>query len=285
MLASLDNDSLFYLRYGRGLPMLVLHGGPGLSHAYFRPFLDALGQTAELIYYDARGCGRSEGRERVGSVTMEQWADDAEALRVALKLERVVVFGHGFGGFVAQMMARRHPQSVRALILANCAPTLDYPAQMLAGAREAASPEALAAVMGMMGQPAVDDASLGQLWRASLPASFFRYQPMHGQALADGLGFCAHAYNRGMFELLPAFSSESWLHELRAPTLVLGGRHDWWAPEAQATARLAAQLPDARLALFEHSGHYPFVEETTKFCHEVRAFLRSLPPESGVQGA
>jgi proline iminopeptidase len=276
MFAPIDQDRLFYLRYGRGLPLLVMHGGPGLSHAYFRPYLDALGQTAELIYYDHRGNGRSSGREAVGEVSLEQWADDAEALRLALKLGPVVAMGHGFGAFVAQAYARRHPQSVRGLVLVSGTPTLDYPARMLAGVREAGGEASVAAVMRCMSQPMGDDEAWRREWTQALPAFFHRFQPMYGQALSDGLGFCAAAYNRGMFSLGPTFSSLPWLHELRMPALVVGGQHDWWAPAEEAVGRLAAGLPAAQAQVFAHSGHYPFVEETTAFCHVVRAFLRRL---------
>lgn len=277
MLAPVDNAQLFYLRYGRGAPVLVMHGGPGLSHAYFRPYLDALGQTAELIYYDHRGNGRSSGRESLDDVTLEQWASDAEALRLALKLGSVVVLGHGFGGFVAQTYARLYPKSLRGLILANTSPTLDYPAQMLGGAREAGSPESVAAVMACMSQPVLNDDDWHKRWQQALPAYFFRYQTMYGAALSDGLGFCAQAYNRGMFGLAPQFSSLDWLPGIDAPALVVAGQHDWWAPPSEGAERLAQQLPRARRTTFEHSGHYPFVEETTAFCHAVRTFLKSLP--------
>lgn len=279
MRVPVDNDQLFYLRYGRGAPVLVMHGGPGLSHAYFRPYLDALGQTAELIYYDHRGNGRSSGRERLADVTLEQWASDAEALRVALKLGPVVVLGHGFGGFVAQQYARRYPQSLRGLILANTSPTLDYVAQMLSGAREAGSAASVAAVMACMSQPAPTDDVWRARWQQALPAYFFRYQTMYGAALSDGLGFCAQAYNRGMFDLAPQFSSIDWLRDVGVPALVLAGKHDWWAPPAEGALRLAHALPRAQSATFEHSGHYPFVEETTAFCHAVRTFLKSLPAQ------
>ena len=276
MLVSIDNEEIFYLRYGRGVPVLVVHGGPGLSHAYFRPYLDALGQTAELIYVDLRGNGRSGGRDDVSSVTMEQWADDLETLRVAAKLGPCVVLGHGFGGFVAQLFAHRHPASTLGLILANTAPVLDYPASMIGGAREAGSPQAVAAVLASVMQPAASDDALRTAWKTALPAYFFRYQPVYGAALCDGLGFCALAYNRGLFGLAPHFTSLPWLHEVRAPTLLIGSRHDWWAPLPEGLQRLATHLPQAEQAIFEHSGHYPFVEETIGFCHAVRRFLKAI---------
>ena len=55
----MNDTALFFERFGSGLPLLVMHGGPGLDHSYFRPWLDPLGAFAELIYDDHRGNGRS----------------------------------------------------------------------------------------------------------------------------------------------------------------------------------------------------------------------------------
>ena len=279
----LGGSELYYVRHGRGLPLLMLHGGPGLSHAYFRPFVDALGDCAELIYYDHRGNGRSVDpaksagqRDDVAACTVESWADDAEALRQALKLGPCAVLGHGFGGLVAQTYARRHPGALRGLVLCNTYPALDYPAQMLARARDYGSDDAVAALLGCVATPSKDDAALRALWRRSLPRYFYRYQPMVVSAIADGIAYSAAAYNRGLFELVPHFDSQPWLHELDVPTLVVAGAHDWMAPPKEATARLAAGLPRAQVHTLEHSGHYPFVEEPTRFCHAVRTFLRQL---------
>ncbi len=53
--AQLNGTAIFYLRHGHGLPCLVMHGGLGCDHTYMHPWMDALGDTFELIYYDHRG--------------------------------------------------------------------------------------------------------------------------------------------------------------------------------------------------------------------------------------
>jgi proline iminopeptidase len=62
------------------------------------------------------------------------------------------------------------------------------------------------------------------------------------------------------------------LREVRASTLILAGRHD---PEASlpCSDELVQGIPDARLVIFEHSGHSPFIEETALFAQTVDAFL------------
>lgn len=268
---------IYYRRYGRGQPMLVMHGGPGLDHSYFRPALDALGHAVELIYYDHSGNGRSSGRESVATKTFEIWADEAEALRQALKLPPWVVFGHGIGGCIAQWYAQRHPKSIRGLILCSATPAFDYPEYMIAQAHARATSKQMQALMASMTRPMRSDADFRQIWWDTLPLFFYRFQPDHGMALADTIQYHAQAYNRGMFELAPYFNSLAWLAEIKTPSLVLAGAHDWMTPKAQAVDRLQQGLQDCNVNIFENSGHYPFIEETTAFCHTVRQYLRGLP--------
>jgi proline iminopeptidase len=271
------NDTpMFFQRYGRGVPVMVMHGGPGIDHSYFRPYLDALGDVAELIYYDHRGCGRSGGRDQMGQITLEHWAEDAHALRLALKIDKMVLLGHGFGGFIAQTYARMFPDTLRGLVLTNTSPALDYPVSMLTRAQEYGGANALQALMAAMRQPAPDDETLRASWCGALPAYFYRYQPMFGAAMDDGMIYSAPAYNRGMFTLAPHFNSCGWLKDIRTQTLVMAGAHDWLAPPKEGAGRLMAHLPYATLQMFEHSGHYPFVEEPTAYGHTLRMFVRQL---------
>ena len=85
----------------------VLHGGPGGDHTHFLPACSALTDTMQLIYVDHRCCGRS-GPAPIETCTMEQNADDVDALRQYLGLDKVFVFGHSYGGMVAQAYALRH---------------------------------------------------------------------------------------------------------------------------------------------------------------------------------
>jgi pimeloyl-ACP methyl ester carboxylesterase len=62
------------------------------------------------------------------------------------------------------------------------------------------------------------------------------------------------------------------LVEVRAPTLILAGRHDPEAP-LSCSQEFLQGIPDTRLVLFEQSGHFPFIEEASLFAQTVEAFL------------
>ncbi len=98
--------------------VLLLHGGPGLDHTVYKGD-DAivLDDIAQVIFYDHRGNGRSD-RRTPDEWTLDVWADDVVRLCDALGVERPVVFGASFGGFVAQHYLARHADHPSKVVLA-----------------------------------------------------------------------------------------------------------------------------------------------------------------------
>lgn len=106
--------------------VVALHGGPGVDGAGLRYLFRSFGDC-DVIVPDQRGHGRSD-RASPGTWTLDDWADDAVELLDALGLERPIVMGISFGGWVALRLAARHPEKVGALVVAATTarlPTLD----------------------------------------------------------------------------------------------------------------------------------------------------------------
>src|SRR5439155_878448 len=94
-----DGVSLFVEEIGDGFPLIVLHGGPGLDHSMFRPYLDPLGDDFRLLYVDERGQGKSD-RVDPATLSLDVFARDVDLLAEALGLERFVLLGHSFGAII-----------------------------------------------------------------------------------------------------------------------------------------------------------------------------------------
>lgn len=110
--------ALAYWQAGKGKEtVIVLHGGPGAAHDYLRPEWNALGQSARVIYYDQRGCGKSEKadcyswREHVG--------DLKRVISQVAKGRKVVLAGSSWGATLALLYAYSFPVDVKALILSG----------------------------------------------------------------------------------------------------------------------------------------------------------------------
>src|SRR5215469_5909155 len=108
---------IYYVEFGKGAPLVVLHGGPGADHTYFLPWLLPLARTHRLIFIDERGSGQSERLEDVSQYTIENMADDVEAVRVALNLGKIDLLGHSCGGVLAEAYALKYQQNLNHLIL------------------------------------------------------------------------------------------------------------------------------------------------------------------------
>ncbi len=100
--------------------LLLLHGGPGMDHSSFKPAFSQFADIAQVIYIDHRGNGRSD-RQPQEAWNLAQWGDDIYDFCRALEIERPIVMGQSFGGFVAMAYATRHPEHPGKLIFSSTA--------------------------------------------------------------------------------------------------------------------------------------------------------------------
>ncbi len=103
--------------------ILLLHGGPGFDHSSYKPAYSTLSALGQVVYLDHRGHGRSDPAP-AAQMNLAQLADDCGAFCRALEIEKPVVYGLSFGGFVAQALAIRHPDLSPKIILDSTVPKI-----------------------------------------------------------------------------------------------------------------------------------------------------------------
>jgi proline iminopeptidase len=100
----------------QGIPVLILHGGPGgMIHPGHRRLIDPA--RFRIVSLDQRGAGRSEPLGELNGNRLDDLAADVETLRLHLGADRWVLLGHSFGGAIALRYAQLWPQHCRKLIL------------------------------------------------------------------------------------------------------------------------------------------------------------------------
>ena len=275
---------------GRGGPaVLALHGGLGWDSATLRPWLDPLADRARLTYVDLLGCGASPEPDDWSEVTDATWADGVEDVRARLDAEaggheRAVVFGHSYGAAVALEVALRYPDRVAGLVL--CAPP-PRPDHLGAAAARAEArlpdlpPEVGPALHAALTAPPESDAAFADGMAALLPLYVADPGDHDLSAFADRVRFRVGAVRRSFYGLLAEYDPRDRLGDVRAPALVLSGRHDWVSPPDEGPSELADGL-GAEHVVFERSGHFPFMEEPEAF---VDVFGRWLDRLAGAPGA
>lgn len=116
--APVPGGKIYWRRFGSGpkTPLLVLHGGPGAAHNYLLP-LKALADDRPVIFYDQLGCGRADAPADEKLYTIQRSVEELDAVRAALKLDRVILYGHSWGAFLAIEYLCQGRKGVDTLIL------------------------------------------------------------------------------------------------------------------------------------------------------------------------
>jgi len=264
-----------------GLPLLVLHGGPGLDHTEFGPYLDPLGeQGVRLLLVDQRAQGASDRDAPPQTWTLARMAADVDALAGALRLDAYAVLGHSFGAFVALRHALDHTRAPVATIVSSGVPSTRWMAGVGEALRAIPDPDVRARVIASFEREATVDTQDGalDLLHDQLP---FHFADPHDPRIEDLMtamraGRMAPDVLRAG-EAIAAIDLEDRLGAIAHPVLVLAGRHDKLTT-AEAAAFMADRIPGAELRVFERSAHMAFVEEQAAYLQAVAGFLRRARP-------
>jgi proline iminopeptidase len=258
-----------------GAPVLIAHhGGGGIGSlaepkATFGPLADEL----RVVVFDARGCGRSEGKPPFSHA---QWAADVDGLRQWLGAEQVMVAGGSYGGFIAMEYAIAYPGRVRAMILRDTSPDNSNLARAYENARNQDRVEINWDNFNRYWSGRIyDDEDLKARWADIIPLYDYEYDPVKAAARVEA-GIYRHEAHNWCFEHnMPGYDLKPQLPGVGCPALVTVGRTDWITPVSCAET-IASLIPDSRLVIFEKSGHSPQMEEAAKFQEVLRGFVREV---------
>jgi pimeloyl-ACP methyl ester carboxylesterase len=269
-------------------PLILLHGGPGMSETFlFRHFNAPLEEHFCVVYWDQRGAGRSFDRRLAkSSLTVEQLIADLDELvdwvRDRLRTQTVTLFGHSWGSALGVLHAARFPEKVAAYV--GTGQLGDWPASERAtydyviGELERRQERKALAKLRAIGPPPhdvkrllvqrlalsrlegrMDASALWQLGKILLGGAESSWWDLPG--MLRGFYFSLDA----MWSEVSALDLSRAVPALRMPVFFFLGRHDHWvAPESSVAyfERLAA--PAKKLLWFEASGHEPFMDEPDK---------------------
>jgi len=251
--------------------LVLLHGGPGFDHSMYKPAFSALSDIAQIVYYDHRGCGRSENGP-TDRWTLDQWGDDVRALCDTLGIEKPIVLGTSFGGFVAQSYATRHPGHAAKLILVSTAAKFDFQQVYEAFARLGGA-ETEQAARSYWSAPS--DATRAVYSKVCVPLYSARRQAGDQSWLAraitrneTGVHFNGPGNEHGRFDFREALARVS------CPVLVMAGDKDPITPIAFSET-IADNLPAdlIRFERFPGCGHGIVADDPDSAIEAIRDFI------------
>lgn len=274
----LKDAKLFCRVIGHGKPLIVIHGGAGMSQDYLLPELYALAENNQVIFYDQRACGQSTGAINEETMTIPQFVEDLEKLRQAFHLDKVALLGHSWGGLIAMHYAIAHPDSVDKLILSNAVPACSdgrakFGEEYLK--RISAYQEEFSQITSSQEFRNFEAAAMDRFYR--LVFKVYCHDPERTQCLNLGLNSVSSVNGAKVFQMFEktAFKDPYDLHKslkgLHIPTLVVHGQAD---PIPESTAqKIHESIPDSKYLLLKECGHFPFIEQNEAYMNALKTFL------------
>lgn len=255
--------------------LLFLHGGMGLDHTYFRPFVDPLADVAQLVFMDHRLNGRSP-RTSVPPATLQTMVDDAAAVAAAHCRGAVIPVGHSFGAYIALGMAARSPSNVAGVVLVGSGHSSTIGNTLAAYATRAGTVEQQAFIArGFAGQLTTDD-DYEAAWRSIIPMYCQRPDAALMERVIGRISFSARGFNSFLTNAFGQLDYTVELPRLQVPVLFIAGADDWVEHDPSGGSAAAAQLATrGRCVTIEQSGHFPFAEQPDAFCAAIREWLRA----------
>lgn len=266
---------------GKGAPIVVVHGGPGMDSGSLRGDLVALEAKHRLLYYDQRGGGRSSLPADTKTLSIDHHVDDLEALRKHLGVDKVVLIGHSFGPAIIARYAIKYPGHVDRMVLLGPIPPRkgkfieEYGATIEARLTEAQRQRS--AELEKQYESGDVAAACREFWainilprlaksvKASVVKSDFCTAPP--EAIRYGMTKTSAA----TFGSLGDWDWTAELRKVKAPTLIVHGEED--AIPMAMVAEWASVLPNARLMKVPNAGHMPYAEQPGLVFPAIEKFL------------
>ena len=268
-------------------PLVCLHGGPGGAHDYLEP-LAGLARGRRVVFYDQLGCGRSPYPEDPSMWTVELFVEELGAVRDALGLDHIHLFGSSWGGMLAMEYALTQPPGLESLVIASSPASMTQWVEE-AGRLRAELPQEVQDTLtrheeaGTTDDPAYEEACMAFYERHVCRVVPF---PDYVQRSFDQMPNQVYLTMNGPSEFHVVGTLRTWdirdrLGEIAVPTLVTSGRHDEATPLIAETVQRG--IPGAEWVVFEDSSHLAHAEEAERYLEVVGAFLSRNEPAQPAQ--
>ncbi len=239
--AAVNGIKLWYAEFGRGEPVILLHGGLA-NAAYWGNQVPVLARRYRVIVVDSRGHGRSTRNDQPFGYDL--MASDVIALMDALKIPKVAIVGWSDGAIIGLDIAIHHPERLSKLF-------------------------AFAANSDPSGVADIAHSPVFQAYIARAEKEYEQISPTPGeyQSFLDQI--------TKMWETQPNFTAAE-LHAITVPTWIVDADHDE-AIKRENTELMAREIPNAGLLLQPEVSHFSFLQDPAQFTGDVLHFLEHAP--------
>ena len=250
--ANVRGFKMYYEIYGKGEPLLLIHGGIG-SINNFSGQIPYFSQHYQVIVVDGRAHGKSV--DPTDSLSYEMMAEDFNIFLEFLKIKSCYVIGWSDGGNNGLLLAIHHPDKVKKIILLDPA---GYDSEKISGKLAMFKYKEVRQLFDK-GMP------MFMSW-AGIRTAYFKDDLIQEETVIRNNKFTNRQDNlRHMLNLALAkqFPDSSLIQKVQVPTLIVWGKQDEIIPLEHAE-RFHRDIKGSQLVLFDSCGHCPMMEEPEK---------------------
>jgi len=269
---------------GTGVPLLLIHGGPGSRSCDGIPTYSKLGNDRPIIFYDQLGSGYSDRPTDITLWQLPRFVDEITALRKELDLKEINILGSSWGGTVAvEYMLSRKPKGVKSVIFAG---------PLISTSRWMRDAKILLSQLSKPVQDtilkyessklydhqsyiaATDSFNIQYLSRKSGPRV-----PVPDCETSAKSNKEVYRYMWGPTEFnatgtLKNYERADRLHEIKEPVLFIAGRFDEARPETMY--EFQKEIPGSKVEIIENSGHNKVRDNPEAYLAAIRGFLTQI---------
>jgi len=273
---SSDTVSIYYRTYGKGKPLLIINGGPGMNSDGFEGLAKKLSKNNKTIIYDQRGTGKSVLKISDSStVNMKLMIDDIESIRKKLKIQKWSVLGHSFGGMVASYYATLYPENISKIILSSSGgidlDLLNYVPESINSKLSKAQSDSLNYWSKKISNG--DTSHYAAYERGKILACAYvfnkKFIPVIGERLTQG----NMTINQLIFNDLQKmnFDCSEKLKAFKNPVLIIQGKQD--IIKAVTAEKAHKVLENSKIVYLDHCIHYGWLDNESVYFREINNFL------------
>lgn len=277
----INGSKIFCRIIGSEEPLMIVHGGPGLAHDYLFESFQQLSYNYKLIFYDQRGCGRSEEFKEGQTATLETMVEDLEELRKELNLGKMNLVGQSWGAIIAINYILKYPQKVKKLILLEPAPgSSEYIQQVQQTILKRLSKEELEQLTMLSQNPGLrtDPDLFKEFMNVRMKTYFydstfakkknFNYFDTEKiqKFFASSTMFGTYLMNYNLYDNMKSID---------CPTLIIHGDYD--VIPTEAVERMGKEIKNAEIHIVKECGHFVHIEKPEFYFDTIRSFIKQHP--------
>lgn len=278
-----SGQSVWTRSEGEGpIKILLLHGGPGMTHEYLEPFSDFIkNKPIQIIYYEQLGSYYSDQPNDAKLWNIPRFCKEVEDVRQAWGLDDFYLYGQSWGGMLAMEYATRYGEHLKGLINSNMVDDMHDYETYINKLRDSMNPTDVDYMKSKEEENNTNDQHYNELVMKLYKSCICRLDPWPAAVKRsfDHTNEQVYVTLQGPTEFTITGSLKTWsirdrLSNIKVPTLVLGGKYDSMNPDVIQT--MADRFPNAKAHICPNGSHFSIWDDNKDYFKAIDKFLTEI---------